>query len=97
MMTDSELHPTLRSYDNKNGTMFNLVLLVLLFTACIAVPVLASIWIHPVAGAGMAIIALYVWKTFVPPMPGMIQGSVCLAGMGAILGVLIECSIRAIW
>ncbi|TWU13315.1 hypothetical protein CA54_21490 [Symmachiella macrocystis] len=97
MMTDSELNPTLGSYGNKNGMMFNLVLLVLLFAACIAVPVFASIWIHPVAGAGMAIIALYVWKTFVPPTPRLLQGFVCLAGMGAILGVLIECTIRAIW
>jgi|688.fasta_scaffold73441_9 hypothetical protein len=68
---------------------------VVLLAFCIALPLIASTWIHPAAGVLVAVGSIIVWMYFgPPPMPGFINGLIAINGLFAIIGTLIVCIAR---
>lgn len=59
---------------------------------CVGVPVLAAKFVHPLIGVSLTIASFLVWARFGPqPVPGFLNGIVCLWGFAAILGTAIAC------
>lgn len=72
--------------------VFGLVLTLTLFLTCFASPLYVAHAFHPWLGLLTSVIAIFTWLYLGPrPMPGLINGIVCLAGLAGILGTLINC------
>lgn len=69
-----------------------LALTLVVIVALALAPILVSLLLNKWAGVPVAIGAFWVWSRIgPPPMPGFINGALCVAGYEAILGSLIVC------
>ena len=59
-----------------------------LFASCVCVPALLAKGLGVWFGLLGAIAAVVVWGLLVNPMPGLIQGVVCLSGLFALVGAV---------
>lgn len=65
-----------------------------LLAACTIPPTLLARNGYPLLGCVLALAALMVWTKLVRPMPGILQGIVCLTGMSFFLGTAFICLLR---
>lgn len=74
-----------------------LTLLFLLFVTLTQVPFGMAYHYGPAYGLLPALVGIYLWARWVPPMPGLLQGAICLSGLFCLmleLAVLVFLSLR---
>ena len=74
-----------------------LTVLFLLFLTLTRLPFWMAHHYGPAYGLLPAVVGLALWVRLVPPMPGLVQGAICLAGVFSLLlelGILILLSFR---
>jgi len=82
--------------DDRLQTTLTLLFLAVLLSVCIGVPIWLASSHHPGWGALAALASAMEWMYLgPPPMPGFLNGIVCLLGMSSIVGVFIGCASRA--
>lgn len=75
-----------------------LTLTAVVVVALALAPILVTLLLNKWAGVPVAIGAFWVWSRIGPrPMPGLVNGALCVAGYEAILGSLIACIVLALW
>lgn len=73
-----------------------LTLIFLLFVTLTQVPVWMALHYGPEYGLLPVVAGVAIWVRLVPPMPGLVQGAICLAGLFSLtleLGVLVLLSL----
>ena len=68
----------------------------LLFAACVGVPIVLDRSFGVWFGFAGAVIAIACWVYLVRPMPGFLQGIIALAGLSALVTLLIIWLVRVI-
>jgi len=75
-----------------------LTLLFLLFVTLTQVPFWMALHYGPAYGLLPALVGIALWARLVPPMPGLIQGAICLGGLFSLtleFGILVVLSVWA--
>jgi|GEM_PF-1462637 len=73
-----------------------LILFGILLLICTQIPILLVAKTNPLIGLLAAVAAIPLWLSIVRPMPGLLQGIICVAGVFAILIVNIICLVKVV-
>lgn len=77
--------------------IFALVLVVVLFAACVSLPLVVMVRVHPAMGALVAVLAMITWVYLgPPPMPGFLNGFLALNGLFALIAIFVRCLIETV-
>lgn len=67
-----------------------LLVVALFFVTCVIVPYGVKWMLGPWVGIAAAAFAPFIWLRFVRPMPGLLQGSICIAGFFSLIAFVIR-------
>jgi hypothetical protein len=78
--------------------VFNmLILFIFLTVVCAKAPIIVADRVNPWVGVLAAVISFFVWYPFMPPLvPEILNGFLCMFGLGALLITLLDCITSAL-